>query len=306
MSCNEGLNLRFLLKSGLLAHFQNQMTKPIQKSIGIFFNSLGMWSWLIYTTCEFIYVRYGTGYNFPHWSPTLSGLMLVLSVPVLTRSPSRLQFLLAIATRLPFWLGPADLKRRVTLFRLDQPSEYHWNFQNLLWPSGVACVLLEHTHEHVQTLTQTPAQIRHEHLQTRFYSTYLYRAALLVGDYLRRYFCRWCRFLLLVCSGRPVFSSSPRLPAPLWPDIDWHWSPLRGNRQRRSYTYWDEDKERICWNRLGQRWRKQTAQFMLTTRPRMKVYQVVPQILAIVIGGHIVDMYLVTFLEYTKQIFRVI
>lgn len=116
--------------------------------------SLIAWEYgVIYTTCKFIYVRYGTGYNFPHWSPTLSGLMLVLSVPVLTRSPSRLQFLLAIATRLPFWLGPADLKCRVTLFGLDQPSEYHWNFQNVPWPSGAACVLLEHTRERAQTLT---------------------------------------------------------------------------------------------------------------------------------------------------------
>lgn len=47
-------------------------------------------------------------------------------------------------------------------------------------------------------------------------------AALLVGDYLLRYFCRWCRFLLLVCSGRPVFSSSPRLPERLSPDTGWH------------------------------------------------------------------------------------
>lgn len=34
----------------------------------------------------------------------------MLSVPVLTRSPSRLQFLLAIATRLPSWPGPGDLQ----------------------------------------------------------------------------------------------------------------------------------------------------------------------------------------------------
>lgn len=62
--------------------------------------------------------------------------MLVLSVPVLTRSPSRLQFLIAIATRLPFWPGRADLKRRVTLFSLDWPSEYQQSFRNLLRPSG--------------------------------------------------------------------------------------------------------------------------------------------------------------------------
>lgn len=70
--------------------------------------------------------------------------------------------------------------------------------------------------------------------------------------YLRRYFCRWCRFLLLVGSGRPVFSSSPRLPARLWPDKGWHWSQLRGNRQRQSCTYWGEDKERRCQHRLDQ------------------------------------------------------
>lgn len=57
-------------------------------------------------------MQVGTGHSSPGWSPTLSGLMSVLSVPVLTMSPSGLQFLLAIATRLPFWLGPADLKRR--------------------------------------------------------------------------------------------------------------------------------------------------------------------------------------------------
>lgn len=127
-----------------------------------FFNGLGVWRWLIYTTCEFIYVRYGSGYNFPHWSPTLSGLMLVLSVPVLTRSPSRLQFLLAIATRLPFWLGPADLKRRATLFGLDKPSKYHWNFQNISWPSGVACVLFR-THTWTRMDTHTNAHTMRAH-----------------------------------------------------------------------------------------------------------------------------------------------
>lgn len=63
----------------------------------------------------------------------------------------------------------------------------------------------------------------HTHVQRHFYSTDQCRAAPLVGDYLQRYFCRWCRFLLLVCSGRPVFSSSPRLHARLWPDTGWHW-----------------------------------------------------------------------------------
>lgn len=63
-------------------------------------------------------------------------------------------------------------------------------------------------------------------------------------DYLQRYFCRWCRFLLLVCSGRPVFSSSPRLRARLWPNIGWRWSLLRGSHRRRSYTCCDRDKKR--------------------------------------------------------------
>lgn len=82
---------------------------------------------------------------------------------------------------------------------------------------------------------------------TYFYRTDLNRAALLLaGDYLRRYFCRWCRFLLLVCSGRPVFSSSPRRLARLWPDTDWHWSPLRGSHQHQSYTYCEEHKDRSC------------------------------------------------------------
>lgn len=75
-----------------------------------------------YTTCEFLNVQCGTGCNFHHWNPTLSGLMSVLSVPVLTMSLSKLQFLFAIATRLPFWPGPADLKGRVTMFGLDWPS----------------------------------------------------------------------------------------------------------------------------------------------------------------------------------------
>lgn len=134
-------------------HFNTGVSET--RSAGVYVNILGVWSWLIYTACKFINVRYGTGYDFPCWSPTLSGLMLVLSVPVLTRSPSGLQFLLAIATRLPSWLGPADLKRRGTLFGLEWPSEYHWNFQNLPWPSGVACVLTEHAHtnvEHAETL----------------------------------------------------------------------------------------------------------------------------------------------------------
>lgn len=122
MSCNEGLGF---ISFFTLVFWMNELSNRQIFITGVFFYSLGVRSRLIYTTCTFIYVRYGTGYNFPRWSPTLSGLMLVLSVPVLTRSPSRLQFLLAIATRLPFWLGPADLKRRVTLFGLDQVSEYH-------------------------------------------------------------------------------------------------------------------------------------------------------------------------------------
>ena len=47
-----------------------------------------------------------------------------------------LQFLLAIATRLPFWLGPADLKRRQTLFGLDQISKYLQNLR--IYPDQVA------------------------------------------------------------------------------------------------------------------------------------------------------------------------
>lgn len=89
-------------------------------------------------------MRRGTGCNFPRWSPTLSGLMSVLSMPVLTMSLSRLQFLLAIATRLPFWPGPADLKCRVTLFGLDQPSESKI-FK--IYPDQVAWhVCLQNTH----------------------------------------------------------------------------------------------------------------------------------------------------------------
>lgn len=153
MSCDEWLDPSSLqVRSLCTLILQYQQTKFVQKTIWsfvVFLNSLGIQNWPIYTTCKFIYVWYGTGYNFSHWSPTLSGLMLMLSVPVLTRSPSRLQFLLAIATRLPFWLGPADLKHGVTLFGLDQHSEYLWNFQILRWPSGAACVLLEHA----QTLT---------------------------------------------------------------------------------------------------------------------------------------------------------
>lgn len=67
----------------------------------------------IYAGREFINVRCGSerpGAIFLAGRPTLSGLMSVLSVPVLTMSLSRLQFLLAIATRLPFWPGPADLR----------------------------------------------------------------------------------------------------------------------------------------------------------------------------------------------------
>lgn len=159
-------------------------------------------------------MRCGSGYYFVLWSPTLSGLMLVLLVPVLTRSPSRLQFLLAIATRLPFWQGPADLKHRVTMFGLDQPSEYHWNFQNLTPPN-----IRRHSHKRPHKEgTQAPTRI----CADSFLPSRTVHAALLVGDYLQRYFCRWCRFLLLVCSGRPVFSSSPRLPERLWPDTGWH------------------------------------------------------------------------------------
>lgn len=117
-----------------------------ERQIGVFFNGLGVWSWLIYTICKFINARCGTGCNFPRWSPTLSGLMSVLSMPVLTMSLSRLQFLLAIATRLPFWPGPADLKCRVTLFGLDQPSESKI-FK--IYPDQVVWhVCLQNTHPH--------------------------------------------------------------------------------------------------------------------------------------------------------------
>lgn len=94
------------------------------RALVLFFGS-GVWHGL---GSYFTDVRCGTGYNFPRWSPTLSGLMLVLSVPVLTRSPSRLQFLLAIATRLPFWPGPADLKHRVNIVWVGlNPSKYQRN-----------------------------------------------------------------------------------------------------------------------------------------------------------------------------------
>lgn len=43
---------------------------------------------------------------------------------------------------------------------------------------------------------------------------------------------------------------------------------------------------------------QQMPQFILTVQSRIEV---VPQILAVVIGGYIVDMYLVTFLEYTQH-----
>lgn len=217
MSCNKTLDSSSLLKSDLLGHlsFKDRKQSQSQKqfwSIGVILNSLWWWSRPLYTTCKFIYVWYGTGYNFPHWSPTLSGLMLVLSVPVLTRSPSRLQFLLAIATRLPFWQGPADLKCRVTLFGLGQHSEYQWNFQNSPWPSSVECV-------HLQQYPHNESTYTCKCISTWQLCT---EKAMLVGGYLQHYFCRWCRFLLLVCSGRRVFSSSPRLPARLWPDTGWH------------------------------------------------------------------------------------
>lgn len=90
-----------------------------------------------------------------------------------------------------------------------------------------------------RTRTDTHKCPHNEGTQTcRLISTWLIcvEQRCLLGDYLRHYFCRWCRFLLLVCSGRPVFSSSPHLPVRLWPDIGWHWLPLRGNRQRWSCT----------------------------------------------------------------------
>lgn len=117
-----------------------------------------------------LYVRYGTVYNFPHWSPTLSGLMLVLSVPVLTRSPSRLQFLLAIATRLPFWPGPEDLKRRETLFGLERPLQIPLKFSKCTqtkWCGMSAFVNTQvNTHRHSR---RRPHNEGHVHLQTRFY-----------------------------------------------------------------------------------------------------------------------------------------
>lgn len=91
--------------------FKCKTTKAIPKSA--FFNSFRcMELTYLHHMTVYICTVLGLGAMFLTGIPTLSGLMLVLSVPVLTRSPSRLQFLLAIATRLPFWLGPADLKRR--------------------------------------------------------------------------------------------------------------------------------------------------------------------------------------------------
>lgn len=235
--------------------------------------------WLIYTTCMFIYVWYGPEYNFPHCSPTLSGLMLVLSVPVLTRSPSRLQFLLAIATRLPFWPGPADLKTQGKhCLAWIRPSNTTQIFK--MCPDHV---LLKNRRSHECPHNKTSAK--------SFLLTDVYRAAALVGDYLRRCFCRWCRFLLLVCSGRPVFSSSPLLLGPLWPNTGWRWSRPHGNRQHWSCTYYRNNRQ----------YGNTLAFFVNSASRNIKRSSGVPQILAIVIGGHIVDMNLVAFLENIFQ-----
>lgn len=167
--------------------------------------------------------------------------MSVLSVPVLTMSLSRLQFLFAIATRLPFWPGPADLKGRVTMFGLDRSLPIPLKFskctrsERAVWP----CEFTEHTREHALTLAHIMRASARAFLSNRCVQE-------LVGKYLRRYFCRWCRFLLLSGSGRPAFSSNPRLPARPWPGRGWRWSRPRGSRRRQSCMCWKGEREISC------------------------------------------------------------
>lgn len=156
--------------------------------------------------------------------------MLVLSVPVLTRNLSKLQFLLAVAARPLFWPDPAILKTKkkkshvwVGPFLQTTPEiskfspDPSWRLGGKKKASECFCW---------HTFPFPVPSFQPSNLPWAF----------LLRNYLRRCFCRWYKFLLLVCSGRPAFSSSPLLLSRRSPNTGWRWWRRRGSRPYWSYT----------------------------------------------------------------------